>query len=542
MTRWIANAPPPFGKVMSVTPACCPGAASGSAAPRTSRTRLGSPSPASIGMRARMRRSAPVTITCRPVATPQDGMKPGSRSCRHSNVVARSCRTDAMRSIRSVRKSASAVKFCLVAARLFRFWSITCTQAPRHMVIRKATIRVGTARRSTGSAISCRWYAGFAIDCANPLIESDWTHALAACARAMPLAPSEILLYPFSEVSQRPSESQRFESSFAELSRVNDSLMQKKFVHAESKPAKHLQGESERRTRGPPARIPLRVRWLGVADDPFHGRERAAQRTLDLVDVLVNLDHAHRRRGAAVEVHDFAGVGIAHPHAMDVMDRAIGGEARQRGLDGFDALRRGIAANRQFRLQRLDVGVDLDVLAEFLADVPLQFMGDGVGCGERHIAVNLEIDADGELAAEIVHGDVVDGETGIAGNHHDAFAHTLVVARDRHGGECQVGIAKRLGHRLLRPAFDLLDAVDRIGARHLYDGVNEVRRSDHPHPQPFDIDHAGHRPDRRRGSLRRAFGGAVEQSLHGGACQPQAQERDHYRYPDSGGGVTPGIA
>ena len=67
-----------------------------------------------------------------------------------------------------------------------------------------------------------------------------------------------------------------------------------------------------------------------------------------------------------------------------------------------------------------------------LADVPLQFMGDGVGRGERHIAVDLEVDADGQLAAEIVHGDVVDGEPGIAGDHHDAFAHALVVARDRH--------------------------------------------------------------------------------------------------------------
>src|SRR5438876_3309689 len=105
------------------------------------------------------------------------------------------------------------------------------------MVIRKAMIRVGTARRSAGSATNSRRYAGFAIDCANPLIESDWTHALAACARAMPLAPSEIFCTRFGSLPAA-SESQRFESSFAELSRVNDSLMQKNLVHAESKPAK----------------------------------------------------------------------------------------------------------------------------------------------------------------------------------------------------------------------------------------------------------------------------------------------------------------
>src|SRR5450759_2604743 len=92
-------------------------------------------------------------------------------------------------------------------------------------------------------------------------------------------------------------------------------------------PQKYLQGESETGTRAV-VRIPLRVRRLGMADDALHGRERAAQRALDLVDVLVNLDHAHRRRGAAMEVDDFAGVGIAHPHAMDVVDRGTGSEAR----------------------------------------------------------------------------------------------------------------------------------------------------------------------------------------------------------------------
>ena len=128
------------------------------------------------------------------------------------------------------------------------------------------------------------------------------------------------------------------------------------------------------------------------------------------------------------------------------------------------------------------MGIDFDVLAEFLADVPLKLVGDGVGCGERHIAIDLEVDADGQFAAEIVHGDVVDRETGIAGDHHDTFAHTLIVARDRHGSERQVGVTERSCDRVLRPSLDFLDAVDGIGARHLHDGVDEVRRPDHSHP------------------------------------------------------------
>ncbi len=260
-----------------------------------------------------------------------------------------------------------------------------------------------------------------------------------------------------------------------------------------------------------------------MTDDAFDGRKRAAQRAFDRIDVLVNLDHAHRRRGAAVEVDDLAGVGVAHPHVMDVMDRAIGGKARQRCPDCLDAVGRGVGAERQFGFQRFDMGVDLNVLAELVADVPLQLMGDGVGVVERHLAVDLEVEADGEFLAEVVHGDMVDGEAGIAGDHHDAFAHTLIVARHRYRGERQVGIAERLCDRLLRPAFDVLDPVDRVGPRHLHDGIDEMRRTDHPHPQALEIDHAGHGPDRGGGALGGAFGRAVEQGLDGGARQPQSE-------------------
>src|SRR6266849_9487937 len=95
---------------------------------------------------------------------------------------------------------------------------------------------------------------------------------------------------------------------------------------AESDLENGVQSESETGNRRG-FQILLRVRRLGVADHAFHGRERAAQRALDRIDVLVNLDHAHRRRGATMEVYDLAGVGIAHPDAVDVMDRAIGGKA-----------------------------------------------------------------------------------------------------------------------------------------------------------------------------------------------------------------------
>ena len=106
--------------------------------------------------------------------------------------------------------------------------------------------------------------------------------------------------------------------------------------------------------------------------------------------------------------------------------------------------RHGIGAERQFRFQRLDMDVDLDVGAELLLDAALQRVGDVVGGVELHLAVDLEVDADDQLAAEVVHRDVVDGEAGIVRDHHDALAHGLVVARHGHCGEGEVGIAEGL--------------------------------------------------------------------------------------------------
>src|ERR1700722_13897131 len=67
-----AIAPLPFGSVISATPACC--SVSGTAAPIASRMPALSPSVASVGMLARTRRSAPVTMTWRPA-----GEKVGDR-------------------------------------------------------------------------------------------------------------------------------------------------------------------------------------------------------------------------------------------------------------------------------------------------------------------------------------------------------------------------------------------------------------------------------------------------------------------------------
>ena len=95
-----------------------------------------------------------MTMTWRPAAMPHDGMRSGSRVCRRSILARRVLprrgeAVDALGEHVGERREVA-----LHGARFCRFWSTTCTKAPRQMVIRKAMIRVGTARRSAGSAIS----------------------------------------------------------------------------------------------------------------------------------------------------------------------------------------------------------------------------------------------------------------------------------------------------------------------------------------------------------------------------------------------------
>ena len=57
--------------------------------------------------------------------------------------------------------------------------------------------------------------------------------------------------------------------------------------------------------------------------------------------------------------------------------------------------------------ERLDMRLDLDVGAEFVADRRLEFRGDGVSAADRHGSVELDVDADGEALADLLGDDVM---------------------------------------------------------------------------------------------------------------------------------------
>jgi hypothetical protein len=71
---------------------------------------------------------------------------------------------------------------------------------------------------------------------------------------------------------------------------------------------------------------------------------------------------------------------------------AFGGDLGQRHLDRAHPLGRRLAPGGLRRLQRLDMGLDLDLGAELLAQRGFQGIGDVVRCAERKLAIDLEIE------------------------------------------------------------------------------------------------------------------------------------------------------
>ncbi len=89
-----------------------------------------------------------------------------------------------------------------------------------------------------------------------------------------------------------------------------------------------------------------------------------------------------------MEIHDLAVVGLAHAHVVDVADHpAFGGDLGERDLHRLDALRRRLAAGALRHLQRLDMGLDLDIGTELVGDRLFKAVGNGVRGGERQRAV-----------------------------------------------------------------------------------------------------------------------------------------------------------
>ena len=81
------------------------------------------------------------------------------------------------------------------------------------------------------------------------------------------------------------------------------------------------------------------------------------------------------------------------------------------------------------RLQRLDMGFDLDGGAELGGDRAFQPVGYVMRLAEREPAVDLQVERDRQAILQVVHGHMMDGERAVARDHHNAIEHGLVVER-----------------------------------------------------------------------------------------------------------------
>ena len=104
---------------------------------------------------------------------------------------------------------------------------------------------------------------------------------------------------------------------------------------------------------------------------------------------------AFRRIDMAMEENKHAARGFAHPHVVDVAHAPLlGGRGGERGFDAVREVRlRQLPA--RLRLGRLDVGLDLDVVADLRGDRVFKLGREPMSVAERHRAIDLEIESDG---------------------------------------------------------------------------------------------------------------------------------------------------
>ncbi len=165
-------------------------------------------------------------------------------------------------------------------------------------------------------------------------------------------------------------------------------------------------------------------------------RKFAAHRALHLVDGGVREVDGKLRIDAAMIIDDKSLRRLARANVMDVGDASARlGVTRQRVGDRAARLRLGVLAGQQLRLGGLYMRVDLDRLAELLADRLLEIGGDRMRAPMRHAAVELEIERDGEALADQLRDDVMHLYAAARGDEQNALERGLVVDGDRMRGE-----------------------------------------------------------------------------------------------------------
>jgi len=116
-----------------------------------------------------------------------------------------------------------------------------------------------------------------------------------------------------------------------------------------------------------------------------------------------------RRIDAAVEDDERAVGAKAHAHVMHFAQPTVRGRGRAQGARHFiDQRRIGGRAVDFSRFDRLDMGFNLHVGADLIADRRFQRARNLMRLGEPHAAIDFKIEADAFARVDFLDGDMVD--------------------------------------------------------------------------------------------------------------------------------------
>lgn len=119
---------------------------------------------------------------------------------------------------------------------------------------------------------------------------------------------------------------------------------------------------------------------------------------------------------------------LAQPDGVDVAQPRVGAsQPEQRFRDLRNQHRRRVMALQHAVGLRFDVAFDFHIGAELVADRVLQVSCPVMRLAQCHGAIDLEVEADREPAADLLGVEMVDGEVPPAGDEHDLLEHGFAV-------------------------------------------------------------------------------------------------------------------
>ena len=160
---------------------------------------------------------------------------------------------------------------------------------------------------------------------------------------------------------------------------------------------------------------------------------------------------------------------------------------------------------------------------------------------KRQLAVDLEIERHRQLAADVVHGDVVHRQRLVAGDHHDPLDHGLVVERARRSGDADLGAGQGGANGLGGMTLQQLHPVERQAAAHRQHDLHEQLVAHWAHTDALDGHDAADVLGGTGDGFRRTGRRSVGQRVDGAPAEPPAGDAHEDGDNERSGCVCPWV-